>query len=210
MQKPKSPFCELDINVPIRRQLSNLLIIEYPVIHIFLPSHSPDVKVIKNVISQQVQPKADPVNASQPEPEGVFFKEEEIKDHDSSDSHVLDLKDKSSSKTETKYEGLVHDSADPHVLDITDKSNNKTETQDQGVIHKALDSTSNDNDLADLVNFDFETGLIDIYSSLMSESNPDDFLDFEGLCDDLPSKGEDIKCGFSDDELEEGEIADSD
>ncbi|KAK1424911.1 hypothetical protein QVD17_20252 [Tagetes erecta] len=182
-KKPRSPFRELDINTPIRRQLSNLLIIEYPVIHIFLPSHSPDVNVVKDIVWQQVQSKTDQVNDSQPDPEGVFFKEEEIKDHDS---------------------------ADPHVLDLTDKSNNQTETKDEAFIQKSLDSTSNDSALADLMNFDFESGLIDIYSSLISESNPDDFLDFDGLCDDLPSKGEDLKCGVIDEELEEGEIVDSD
>ncbi|KAI3796711.1 hypothetical protein L1987_39390 [Smallanthus sonchifolius] len=182
-KQPKSPFFELDINAPIRRQLSNLVIIEYPVIHVFLPSHSPDVKVVKVTVGQQVQPKTDPVNDSQPGQEGVFFKDEEIKDPDS---------------------------ADPHVLDLTDKSNSKTETKDDGLIDKSLDSTYHDDELADLMKFDFEPELMDVYSSLISDTNPDDFLDFDGLCDDLPSKEEDIKCGVIKEELEEGEIADSD
>ncbi|KAF5760967.1 putative Zinc finger, HIT-type [Helianthus annuus] len=404
-KNPRSPVRELDINAPIRKQLDNLVIIEYPVIHVFLPSHSPDVQVLKPIVSQQVQPKTDPVNDSQPDvdpkgvffkeevikdhdseeplvldltdksnsktetkddganvidkslvndsqpdvgpkgvffkeeeikdhdsaeprvldlmdksnsktetrdeganvidkspvndsqpdvdPKGVFFKKEEIKDHDSAEPHVLDLTDKSNSKTETKDEGanvidkspvndsqpdvdpkgvlfkeeikdhdstepLVldltdksnsktetkderanvndkspvndsrpdvdpkgvffkeeevkdHNSAEPHVLDLTDKSNSKTETKDEGanVIDKSLDSTCNDNVLSDLMNFDFEPELVDVYSSLISETNPDDFLDFDGLCDDLPSK-EDSKLGDIEEELEEGEIADSD
>ncbi|KAM0010347.1 putative Zinc finger, HIT-type [Helianthus debilis subsp. tardiflorus] len=461
-KNPRSPVRELDINAPIRKQLDNLVIIEYPVIHVFLPSHSPDVQVQKPIVSQQVQPKTDPVNDSQPDvdpkglffkeeeikdhdsaephvldltdksnsktetkderanvidkspvndsqpdidpkgvsikeeeikdrdsaephvsdltdksnrktetkdeggnvidkspvndsqpdvdpkgvfikeeeikdrdsaephvldlmdksnrktetkdeggnvidkspvndsqpdvdPKGVFFKEEEIKDHDSAEPHVLDLTDKSNSKTETKDEGANvidktdpvndsqpdvdpkgvffkeeeikdHDSAEPHVLGLTDKSNRKTETKDEGanaidkspvndsrpdvdpkgvffkekeikdhdstephvlnltdksnsktetkdeganVIDKSLDSTCDDNVLSDLMNFDFEPELVDVYSSLISETNPDDFLDFDGLCDDLPSK-EDSKLGGIEEELEEGEIADSD
>ncbi|KAI7752628.1 hypothetical protein M8C21_006405 [Ambrosia artemisiifolia] len=182
-KNPRSPVRELDINAPIRKQLDNLVIIEYPVIHVFLPSHSPDVKVVKAIVSQPVQPKTDPVNDSQPDPKAVFFKEEEIKDHDS---------------------------ADPHVLDLADNSNSKTETKDEGFIHQSLDSTHNDNELSDVVNFDFEPELIDVYSSLIAETNPDDFLDFDGLCDDLPSKEEDSKLGVIEEELEEGEIADSD
>ncbi|KAL6322807.1 hypothetical protein AAG906_020807 [Vitis piasezkii] len=42
-----SPFHEFDIRVPIRQELVNLVILEYPLIHIFLPSHSYNVNVIK-------------------------------------------------------------------------------------------------------------------------------------------------------------------
>ncbi|KAG9147776.1 hypothetical protein Leryth_018831 [Lithospermum erythrorhizon] len=34
---PKSPFRKLDIKAPLREQLANLVILEYPVIHVFLP-----------------------------------------------------------------------------------------------------------------------------------------------------------------------------
>ncbi|KAM7472458.1 hypothetical protein LguiA_010641 [Lonicera macranthoides] len=44
--------------------------------------------------------------------------------------------------------------------------------------------------------FDFEQGLIDVYSDLISETNPDDFLDLEGV---FPEEV-DLE------ELEEGEI----
>ncbi|KAJ0951209.1 hypothetical protein HanPSC8_Chr02g0057281 [Helianthus annuus] len=134
-----------------------------------------------------------PVNDSQPDvdPKGVLFKEE-IKDHDSTEPLVLDLTDKSNSKTETK-----------------DERQNRDKRRRANVIDKSLDSTCNDNVLSDLMNFDFEPELVDVYSSLISETNPDDFLDFDGLCDDLPSK-EDSKLGDIEEELEEGEIADSD
>ncbi|GLT32150.1 hypothetical protein SLA2020_068370 [Shorea laevis] len=44
---PKSPFRELDMKAPIRKQLANIVIVEYPVIHVFLPSHSFDSEVVR-------------------------------------------------------------------------------------------------------------------------------------------------------------------
>ena len=158
MQQPRSPFRELDIHTPLREQLTKLVIIEYPVIHVFLPSHSVDFKVVKDIITRPKQPKTSPVNDRQPEPKGVYFKEEEIKDGDSSD---------------------------PLVLDLLNKSNSKIDTQEQ-------ESIDNEAGVDDLMNFDFDfdTELVDVYSNLISETNPDDFLDFDGLCDDLPMKEE--------------------
>lgn len=176
----------MDIYAPIREQLANLVIIEYPVIHVFLPSHNLNFEVVKDIVPQPAPPKIEPVNESQPEPKGVFFKEEEFKDHDYTDPHVLDLMHKSSSKTESK---------------------------DEGVIQKSPDSTNNIDELGvvDLLNFDFDPELIDVYSNLISDTNPDDFLDFDGLlCDDLPTREDMGECGVIKEELEEGEIPDSD
>ncbi|XP_071736107.1 uncharacterized protein [Rutidosis leptorrhynchoides] len=183
-KQPRSPFRELDMHAPIREQLSNLVIIEYPVIHVFLPSHSIDFEVVKDVVARPLQPKTGPVDDIQPSPKGVVFREEEIKDNDS---------------------------ADPYVMDLLKKPYSKSEMKDEEFIHKSIDSTNHDNDLpVDLLNFDFDPELIDAYSNLFSEANPDDFLDFDGLCDDLPSKEDNLKCGVIEEELEEGEIADSD
>ena len=46
-QAPRSPFRELDVKAPIRQQLSNLVILEYAVIYVFLPSHNFDFEVVK-------------------------------------------------------------------------------------------------------------------------------------------------------------------
>ena len=46
-QGPRSPFRELDVKAPIRQQLSNLVILEYAVIYVFLPSHNFDFEVVK-------------------------------------------------------------------------------------------------------------------------------------------------------------------
>ncbi|KVH97076.1 box C/D snoRNA protein 1 [Cynara cardunculus var. scolymus] len=185
-KQPRSPFRELDIQAPLRQQLASLVIIEYPVIHVFLPSHSLNFEVVKDIITHIVQPKPDPVKDSQPSPKGTFFREEEIKDHDS---------------------------ADPHVLDLMNRSNSKTEPKD---IPKSLDSTNKNEagvelGVADLMNFDFDPELVDVYSNLISETNPDDFLDMDSLlCDDMQLHEEKRDCKVIKEELEEGEIADSD
>ncbi|KAJ9680660.1 hypothetical protein PVL29_019855 [Vitis rotundifolia] len=52
----RSHFHEFDIRAPIRQQLVNLVILEYPLIHVFLPSHSYDINVIKEAIKLRSSP----------------------------------------------------------------------------------------------------------------------------------------------------------
>ncbi|CAK8564964.1 unnamed protein product [Lathyrus sativus] len=88
---PKSPFKELDMKAPIRQQLKNIVILEYPVVFVFLPSHTINFEVIKNVIpSTPKSPQKDSeVNLI---PEGVSFREEEIGDDNNfDDPKVFDL-----------------------------------------------------------------------------------------------------------------------
>ncbi|KAJ9563247.1 hypothetical protein OSB04_008407 [Centaurea solstitialis] len=180
-KQPRSPFRELDIKAPIHQQLANLVIIEYPVIHVFLPSHSLDFEVVKDIIPPPVQPKTDPVKDSQPSPKGT-----------------------------NQRSRLCRSS----VLDLMNQSNHKTEPKDEeGLNHKPVDSTDKDKELgvADMMNFDFDPELIDVYSNLISETNPDDFLDFDGLLsDNMQLHGEKSDCRVTKEELEEGEIPDSD
>ncbi|KAK7287225.1 hypothetical protein RIF29_00368 [Crotalaria pallida] len=88
---PKSPFKELDMKSPIRQQLANVDILEFPVVFVFLPSHRINFEVIKNAnptIQKPLQ-KGSEVNQSI---EGLSFREEEIEDDNSSaDLRVFDL-----------------------------------------------------------------------------------------------------------------------
>ena len=143
----------------------------------FLPSHKLNFEVFKGISPRPV--RTNPVNDSQPDPKGVCFKEEEIKDQDSTDSHVLDLMNESNSKMEREKEELI-----PTIVD--DKVG--------GV---------------DLMSFDFDPELMDVYSNLMSVTNPDDFLDLDSLLyNDVQGQGKEGKFGGVKDELEEGEIPD--
>lgn len=86
MQGPRSPFIE----APILEQLANLVIIEYPVIHVCLPFSHYDFEVIKAAICHKIDPKESTSHQEQ-RPHGVSFREEEIQEDASLEPRVLDL-----------------------------------------------------------------------------------------------------------------------
>ena len=143
----------------------------------FLPSHKLNFEVFKGISPRPV--RSNPVNDSQTDPKGVCFKEEEIKDQDSADPHVLDLMNESNSKMERKEEEIIPTIVDDKVGSV------------------------------DLMGFDFDPEFMDVYSNLISETNPDDFLDLDSLLyNDMQVHGKEEKFGGVKDELEEGEIPD--
>jgi len=92
LQGPKSPFRELNIKAPIGRQLAGVVILEYPVVFVFLPSHSYEFEVEK--YARLSTKKAEPPGSSDAKlsPKGNLFMEEEIEDDEVfSDSRVTDL-----------------------------------------------------------------------------------------------------------------------
>lgn len=74
----------------MREQLANKVILEYPVIYVFLPSHNYDFEVIKYSVPLKVEPKELDCGDS-PSPKGVMFREEDVGDGGSSDPHISDL-----------------------------------------------------------------------------------------------------------------------
>ncbi|KAH6813012.1 hypothetical protein C2S51_022030 [Perilla frutescens var. frutescens] len=188
---PKSPFCRLDINAPIGEQLANIIILEYPVVHVFLPSHNCDFDVINNANPRKVGIK-EPAHHDHPSPMGVTFKEEEIKDGGSSDPRVSDLL--SQSPRVVKWANSVNpvSHADTHPLTTED-----TNTGTRSCIEELAEIPDFD--------FDFESGFIDVYPDLTAGANSDNFLNFDVIL----SKQKDIEDGeyFMEEELEEGEIA---
>ncbi|KAI3882129.1 hypothetical protein MKW92_022010 [Papaver armeniacum] len=83
---PKSPYRELDIKSSICQQLGNTLIVEYPVIYVFLPSASDDLWVIKDTAPPPC--KSSETNSPIPKRKRVTFKEEEPNEED--DPQILD------------------------------------------------------------------------------------------------------------------------
>lgn len=208
MQGSNSPFYELDSTVPIRQQFANLVILEYPVIYVFLPSQSYDFEVIRD--ANPIIRKPDLRNSKSKEHstlEGVTFKVEEIEDSSSLEPKVFDLMKhgypdslhqfphQSSSE---KLLNNLSDRATPAIEVAGSSPQSCLKTKEQGFF--------------DDMEFDFDQGLIDVYSDLIAQINPDDFLDLEGefsreeevegrknpsyLMDDFQA----------DDDLEEGEI----
>lgn len=204
---PRSPFRELDVKIPIKQQLANIVILEYPVIYVFLPSHSFDFEVIKDANPVTHKPELKDFG-SNPSPQGVPFKEEEIEDDsNSSDPHVYDLMKNVSSSPMHQF---------PHWNSRSEKATNNSSERPllaRVATGNSSHSSSNTNEpgVSDLMEFDFDQGLMDAYSDLMAVINPDDFLDLEGEFAeevdveegiDLPG----VRGVFSAEELEEGEI----
>ncbi|EEF50184.1 box C/D snoRNA protein 1 [Ricinus communis] len=201
---PKSPFCELDIKAPLRQQLANIVILENPIIHVFLPSHGCDFEVVKCM--QSVTHRQETNNSASPK--GVSFREEEIEESNgSSDPQIYDF---------TKNVML----SPLHEIPCHNMSEKSLDGSSDGsfLASMAADSNSQINSMGiepllfgDL-DFGFDQALIDAYSGLIGQGNPDDFFDLEG---ELPKEEESERKHLSNsrevllvqDELEEGEIA---
>ncbi|KAJ4711687.1 box C/D snoRNA protein 1 [Melia azedarach] len=206
---PKSPFRELDIKAPIRQQLSNIVILEYPVIYVFLSSHSYDFEVVKDSHVPNRSLLKDPINNDHQSPKGVPFKEEEIEeDIASSGTRVFDLMKHVNSSVapqmgnENKISEKELNNLDVPFLTkmVADNSSHSSQkTEEQGIFGD--------------MEYDFDQGLIDAYSDIIAQINPDDFLDLDGIfAKEVSVEGRDGLPNFRGDnlateELEEGEIA---
>lgn len=186
-QGARSPVYELDITLPIRKEFANFVILEYPVIYVCLPSQSNDFEVIKrtnpSVYKPELRSSKDNNYLSQ---EGVTVMEEKIEDVSSLDPEVFNFMKQDNSDRASSPVGLGGSG-----------SQSSFNTKKQG--------------LSGEMEFDFDQGLIDIYSDLIAQINPDDFLDLEG---EFMNEREEGRANSSnlmgtlsvDDELEEGEI----
>lgn len=196
MQDPKSPFVELDIEAPIREQLATLVIIEYPVIHVFLPLQRYDFEVTSVAIRHELDHK-EFIKNREPSPKRVLFREEEIKEGNSSDPKVLDV------MKCVKQEGIDQVSLQP-----TRTENTSTNTLDE---HLDFSVNYTVADIIEKLDPEFVQGLLGSCSDLISESNFDDFFNLDGVfpeelelleTNDLPSSCKELH----EEELEEGEI----
>ncbi|KAG6671600.1 box C/D snoRNA protein 1 [Carya illinoinensis] len=203
-----SPFRELDVRASIKQQFSSLVILEYPVIYVSLPSHSSDFDVVKDTNPVTEKPELKD-SESNPSPVGAPFKEEEIEDdNNSSDPRVFELMKHVSSSPMPRS---------PHYNLRTEKEvDNSSECPlfSRVATSNWSHSTSNSNEagVSQMMDFDFDQGLIDSYSELIAQINPDDFLDLEfEFAEELDAEGRrelsDLRAYLSaDEELEEGEI----
>ncbi|GKV30963.1 hypothetical protein SLEP1_g39717 [Rubroshorea leprosula] len=197
------------MKAPIRKQLANIVIVEYPVIHVFLPSHSFDfeVEVVREDRSVNRPELKDSGSNDNGSPKGVTFREEEIKEDNNSDPQVFDI--------------LKHVNSSPkhqiHGQNRFEKSSNNSAKALLGSTGagKSLQSSSHAKESIDLedMKIDFDQGLLDIFSDIMAEINDDDFLPLRaefGKEPETQEKGNlpNSKEDCFPEELEEGEIAD--
>lgn len=184
MQGAKVPFKELDIKAPLRQQLAQVTILEYPVIHVYLPSHSYDFEVIRDFDSEKTTPE--PKYYSQAE--GATTREEEIEEDDDIDSF------------------------EPEVLDLMKQINSNPRRQVSEVSKAEGGDAKNAHHVDDNMELEFEQGLIDTYADIFPELNPGDYFNFE--CEFAKGFDSDEDCNLQSlaaadldiDGLEEGEI----
>ncbi|GFP93128.1 box c/d snoRNA protein 1 [Phtheirospermum japonicum] len=186
---PKSPFLRLNIRAPIREQLANMIILEYPVIHVYLPSHTYDFHVLNDVPPRKPEINEPTNNDSNPITEGVTFKEEEIEDGEFLDPLVSDLMNRETERAPpvTKRARSVPDAID---------GDNSIETK------SCIEQLDEIGDLD--FDFDFEPDINDVYPEQL-DANSDELFDFEREL----AEERDVEVGecLAEEELEEGEIA---
>ncbi|XP_045792724.1 box C/D snoRNA protein 1-like [Trifolium pratense] len=204
---PKSPFKELDMKAPIKQQLENVVILEYPVVFVFLPSHSIDFEVIKAV--NPSIPKSPP-NDSEiiPIPEGLSFREEVIEDDNNSDDpKVFDLMKQveSSSAHQVHTENNNSDEVLNDSLDIS-------------VFEGDVEGNLSPSSLLDRELNLFEDGTLafdqdfmdDTFADLMRHLSSEEFLDFDSVFANNDENDIGLLAPIEEfpvpEELEEGEI----
>lgn len=166
---------------------------EYPVIYVVLPFQTPNFEVVKtaNPASRNLE-GSNALENDLASHVGVCFRVEEIEDDENScNPQVLDLMKVSTSSPHCKVS--------PRNLvgkqEVGNSPKSSSQARELGVVKE--------------LEFDFEQDLIDAYSNIMAQINPDDFLDWEGDFSkevEMEGSGELLGDAFTAEELEEGEI----
>lgn len=179
----RSAFRELDINSPISHLLSNLLILEYPVIHVFLPSDSCDFEVVRDLrpIPVKNEPKPCEPDNHPSQVDGIHFREEEIQEEGEEGDGIFPVPQILDLVKEVKLDSLERNS-------ILKTAENVSGQDNKPQVFELLDEQ-----------FEFDQDLIGSCPFPLEDYNPDDYFDFEM---GLGAGGDAV----ANDELEEGEI----
>lgn len=185
-----------------------MVILEYPVVYVFLPSHSYDFEVINNSIPIKTEIKESARN-DRPSPKGVTFKVDEFEDGGASEPHVSDLTNCAYENSKTKKEPEYPVKSPLAVRAVkrarsifqSDTCTRATEDGNEGSSFSTMQLAPYDD-----IDFDLKPGLLDVYSNLISETNIDNLLDFGSVLGD-EHKNLEVETFLLEEELEEGEIA---
>ncbi|XP_039133828.1 putative box C/D snoRNA protein SPCC613.07 isoform X2 [Dioscorea cayenensis subsp. rotundata] len=229
----KSPFRMLSVKAPFGQQMANIVLVEHPIIHVYLPSHNYDFDIDNDLELLSHSKTDDPPGSSDgiPNSKSLYFREEQIEEGElSSFTKVTDLMDHSRSRQSDKFHHKKNAAVNEKTSDQFYALMSKPDTIDlksasgEGcnasvIKDRNTDSNSGANHtrLSNDVKFEFEQELKDAYSDLVGEINPDDFLCFDGVYSDEYELEEQranllILDGrfLGEDQLEEGEIPDRD
>jgi len=206
IQGPKSPFKEIDIKLPIRKQLADIFILEFPVVFVFLPTHRINFEVITDVNTRKHKsPQKD--SEENQIPQGLSFREEVIEDDNNSvDPQVFDIVKQA--EPSLSHEVMTQNmSSDIAPNDSSGKSLIEGDTG--GDLSHSLTETKSLN-LSDDMVFDFDQDLMDFYTDILDQTDPKDLFDFDSEFAEKTENKIDI-IGASElfplpNELEEGEI----
>ncbi|BAU02448.1 hypothetical protein LR48_Vigan10g058800 [Vigna angularis] len=203
---PKSPFKEIDIKLPIRKQLADIVILEFPVVFVLLPSHRINFEVIMDVNTRKHKsPQKD--SEENQIPQGLSFREEVIEDDNSSvDPQVFDIMKQVESSLPQE---LMTQNTSSEIAPNDSSNKSLFEGDTGGDLSNSLTETQNPK-LPEEIDFYFDQDLMDFYTDILDQTNPSDLFDFDS---DFANKTEnkiDI-IGASElfplpNELEEGEI----
>lgn len=194
----KSPFRKLDIKAPMGSQLANMLILEHPIIFVYLPTHEYDFEVEAARISPFHRNTVPSTFDGIPTHNGTLYKVEEVEEGEMpSDTRVTDLMD--CMKSSANFIEAPEDANLPsntcvaneiskvdNAVHFTDKQipepiSGGFRYQPSGETHRAPATNSPESGDA---GFYFDQELRDACSDLIGEMNPDDFLCFDGFYDD--------------------------
>lgn len=161
---------------------------EYPVIHVFLPTDNCDFEITKDArLITRYGDVEDPRSNEPPPMKGVYFQEEEIDE----DGHVeSQIDDSMQHWNESPMNQLCHKKMPSNRPSLG------RDLSDNGFLQPVTRESGTQKDME----LDFDQRLIDAYSDLIAQMNPDEFLNLDGEC---AGKGQVCSVG---NEVEEGEI----
>ncbi|KAG0494449.1 hypothetical protein HPP92_005443 [Vanilla planifolia] len=202
----KSTFRKLDINSPLSCQLRNILILEYPLIFVYLPSHEHDFEV--ETIGKPLARKAVSVTSDDFQShKGTLFREVEFEEGDMAsytrvtdqmdcekpEATSVDVPSDATAFSDTKFaeapskEDIDVDFTNEHMQKVTNGDCGHLDGEEQMVFAPSSPQISEDG-------FCFEQELTDVYSDLIGEINPDDFLCLDAGYNDADYLGDASWC----------------
>ncbi|KAJ4810014.1 Box C/D snoRNA protein 1 [Rhynchospora pubera] len=232
----RSLFRELDIKLPMDSQLRKVLILEYPVIHVFLPTEAPDFEIEKPVKCKIIKGRnAGPLNQVRdvlpvdPAAKCSIYKEEEIEEEETElETRVIDLSDRDvlpldpAAKCSIYKEEEIEEEEtelETRVIDLSEHTaQNSNFSSAAPSMHKcstvaslAKEGNQSHNSMGGVIEeeeeLDFDQEVEQAYNDLIGEIDPDDFLCFD---DDgfinVVHYNGNKAIGSEQQELEEGEI----